>query len=293
MQAPPAKKVKVSKFRLWTLTVYPPSLTDDPNQPNPINFPDCRWAVASVERCPTTGKLHVQASIMYHNQVTLSHVRNDFGNSGHYEPSKGTAQQNLAYCTKSDTHVAGPWTIGELPKQGKRNDWHNVLTMAKEKKTFSEIVVQHPHLAPAAKGIVTIMEAVLPPPPISREMTVMYLWGPTGVGKTHQAMNKYPDACVIKGKYVDGKSFDQYNNEDTIIFDEWDPSEWPLTLMNSLLDKWKCPLQCRYQNKYARWTTVVITSNHDPNQCYPSHLRATFLRRLTIIKKIMSQDDTI
>lgn len=291
MSEPVVKRVKLSKFRLWAITLFPDGLTDDPTQSNPIVFPPCRWAVASLERAPTTGKLHIQGAIYYESQVHLSRLRTDFGDSGHYEPAKGTAQQNLDYCSKSETHVAGPWTVGTLPQQGKRSDWHAVADMVKQKKTFNEIVTTYPHLAPMSKGITTLMEACLPPPTVIRDMTTIFIWGPSGVGKTHLALTTYPEAYLIRGKYMEGKSFDMYNNETVLILDEWDPSEWPLTEMNKLTDKWKCPLTCRYNNKYGRWNIVVITSVRSPHDCYSLNVRAQFLRRLTEIKYISVRPD--
>lgn len=301
MSEPQYKRQKTSasdsvssvRSRGWCFTLFPPQgSVYDQNSSCPIEWPNCRWGIVSIERAPNTGRIHFQGAVYYNTPQRLSRLRSDFYDNGHYEPMKGTPKQNESYCSKDNTHVAGPWSTGEIPKQGKRTDWHSVVDMAKEKKTFNEIVLALPHLAPASKGITSILEATLPPPPISRDVIVHYLWGPTGVGKTHQAMMTFPNAYIIRGKYSDGKSFDQYANEEVLILDEWDPTEWPLTLMNSLLDKWKCPLQCRYANKYARWTRVIITSNHRPDQCYSPNLRQTFLRRLNI-REITSRDDVV
>lgn len=294
MSEPPVKKAKLSKFRNWSLTIYPDGLTEDPNQGNPIVFPDCRWAVASVERCPTTKRLHVQAAVIYKNQVYLSRLQSDFGFSGHYEPSKGTPKQNLEYCTKSDTHVAGPWTIGEMPSQGKRSDWDGVKEDFIAKKTFNEVVLKYPHLAPCSKGLQVLQEACMPIVPAFRDVTVFILMGPTDVGKTHRVMVQFPDCYKITGKYVDGKSFDGYTSQDVLFIDEFKSSEWPMTLMNGLLDKWKLTLQCRYQNKEARWTRVIIATNENYLQLYCGmQYRDTFLRRLNFVELVSNKTDVI
>ena len=66
--------------------------------------------------------------------------------------------------------------------------------------------------------------------------------------------------------------------------------------MNGLLDKWKCPLQCRYNNKYAVWTKVIILTNAEPEALYPvvhHQQRDSFLRRLTKIVKVESQEQEV
>lgn len=203
----------------------------------------------------------------------------------HLESMRGTVKQNVDYCGKAETKVAGPWKFGELPvNQGKRTDWEKVKQDALAGMTRAEIVMESPHLAPMAKGIDVLIEAAKSKPATSRTVKVWVLSGPTNTGKTHRAMTAFPDAYLIRGKYFEGKSFDQYNGELVLILDEWDPYEWPLTLMNGLMDKWKCPLQCRFFNKHALWTTVIICTNYGLDHCYPAVpalQRDTFRRRVT------------
>lgn len=282
------------RARGWCFTIFPDaSAVFDDKSVCPIEWPNCRWGIVSIEKAPNTGRFHFQGAVYYNTPQRMSRLRSDFGETGHYEVMKGSPQQSETYCSKAGSHIAGPWQTGEIPKQGKRTDWDAVKTDIQAGKTFNEIVIAYPHLAPTAKGITTLIEATLPPPPISRVVTVFYLWGPTGTGKTHRALTTFPDSYLIRGAISPGKSFDQYFNEETLVLDEWDPMEWPLTLLNSLLDKWKCPLQCRYANKYARWTRVIITTNHKPDHCYTLALRPTFLRRLDFIEEIVDRDTVV
>lgn len=282
------------RARGWCFTLFPDvSNVYDDKATCPIEWPNCVWGIVSIEKAPNTGRIHFQGAVYYKSAQRMSRLKSDFGDKGHYEIMKGSPQQSETYCSKDNTHIAGPWSTGTIPHQGKRTDWDQVKTEIQEKKTFNDIVLAHPHLAPAAKGIHVLMEAALPAPQITRTVTVFYLWGPTGVGKTHRALMTFPNAYLITGKYIEGKMFDQYFDEATLVLDEWDPMEWPLTTMNTLLSQWKCPLQCRYANKYARWERVIITSNHNPNQVYTLGLRPTFLRRLDYITEIKDQNQIV
>jgi len=107
------------------------------------------------------------------------------------------------------------------------------------------------------------------------------VWGPTGIGKTHWLRKYAPDAfCVRPGR----GPWDMYNNEDVIYFDEFDFLKWEITEMNMYLDKWPCPLNCRYNNKMAYWTKVSILSNIDPADWWPcaaAAVRDAFFRRVS------------
>lgn len=283
-----------NRKRGWCFTIFPDAtIVYDDKATCPITWPKCRWGIVSIEKAPTTGRFHFQGAIYYDNVKRLATLQKHFGPSGHYEIMKGSPKQNETYCSKDGTHIAGPWTTGTLPSQGKRNDWDGAFSDAKKGFTRNQLIAARPHLAPCHSGLDALVEAAQPPPPISRTVTVFYLWGPTGTGKTHRALTTFPDAYLIRGPLVPGKSFDQYSNELTLVLDEWDPMEWPLTLLNGLLDKWKCPLMCRYANKYARWTKVIITTNHKPDQCYTLALRPTFLRRLDYIEEIVDRDTVV
>lgn len=292
------------RSRAWVLTIFgsDASTWEDlcdkelHDIPCPVKMPECTWCILSLERAPTTGRLHLQGAVYYHNAVTLSHVQSDFGVNGHYEVMRGTPKESEDYCSKDATHIKGPWVHGTCPKQGKRTDWETVKEKVIAKVPRNQILMESPHLAPCFRGVDALIEAARPNPEISRDITVYMMYGPTGTGKTHRALMSFPDAYVIRGKLVEGKSFDLYNGESCLVLDEWDPREWPITTMNTLLDKWKCPLQCRYQNKYALWTKVIITTNIEPDSWYndakPQQL-AAFQRRITHTFHVQSQEDLI
>lgn len=245
-----------------------------------------------LEKAPTTGQIHIQGFMITLKTQRMTGVAKMLPHA-HLEVMKGSVKQNIEYCSKSDSKVAGPWTFGELPtKQGKRTDWSTVKEMADAGSKKKDILAEFPHLAPCVKGIEALIEASRPAPPISRDVQVWYLYGATGTGKTHRAYTAFPKAFKIRGKYFEGKSFDMYDGEEVLILDEWSPYEWSLTLMNTLLDKWETPLQCRYNNKYAYWTKVIICTNFKPEECYAAVLggqKASFFRRLTHQVEILSQ----
>lgn len=273
-----------------------------PGTPCPVGYwfdsGKIKYLVCQLERAPETGQLHLQGYCQFNNQIMLSGLAKiTKDHKPHWEVRRGSHEQARDYCKKADSRVNGPWELGqEKNEQGKRTDWAQVSEKIQQGCSKKQILMDHPHLAPCVRGVEALIDAHRPEAPLQRDVQVFFLYGPTGTGKTHRAFTTFPKAYKIKGRYFEGKSFDQYDNQTVLILDEWDPAQWDLTLMNSLLDKWECPLQCRYQNKTAYWTTVVICTNFKPEECYPAVFklqRDTFLRRLTHIIEIKTKDDPV
>jgi len=142
-------------------------------------------------------------------------------------------------------------------------------------------------------GILELHRQLAVLPPCRRDISVTILWGKTGVGKTHRVLSKYPECYVVGG----GRDpFGQYNNEAVICFEEFNWRDWRVQDMLKYLDVWRCKLDCRYHDKYARWNRVFILSNMDPNGWYPyetEDVRAAFFRRVHSNIEVMSQDQVI
>jgi len=72
-----------------------------------------------LEAAPTTGKLHWQGYVEFKSKTTITQARKLFIDGANYRKAEGTAEQNMIYCSKSRSKVAGPWSIGEArPSQG-------------------------------------------------------------------------------------------------------------------------------------------------------------------------------
>lgn len=258
--------------------------------------PDWTYAVMQVEVCPNTGRKHVQGYFRLRTAVGFARAQTTVPDFTHLEAAKGTVADNIRYCTKAASRLADtePWEHGERPRPGKRTDWDSVLTDLRAGQTCAEVVLERPHLAPMFRGIEVLATHLKPLPPAVRNVQAFFLFGPSGVGKSHRAHVMFPAAYCITGRYYEGKSFDGYEQEETLILDEWKDTEWPMTLMNSILDKWKLTLQCRYRNKQAFWTRVLVLSNQRPHEIYygDAH-RSTFWRRFAQQVEISDREQLI
>lgn len=238
---------------------------------------DVAYLVYEHQIAPETGRRHLQGYVRFNNRKRFSTVTAWFAARGmagtHIEKAKGSEEQNRAYCTREETRAAGtePTEYGVYNpnhgKQGTRTDLAGAIDMLDKGASLGEVARAHAaDFVRYHRGFQAYADATRPLPPLSRDVTVYVLWGPTGTGKTHRTLNKFPEIYSVKpGRDPWG----MYRQETAIFFDEYDWEKWPLQEMNRYLDKWRCMLDARYADKYAMWTTVIIAANTNPSSWYP------------------------
>lgn len=82
--------------------------------------------IYQLEKAPSTGMLHLQGFIATMDRCSFDVIRSYFhGVDVNCQPWIQESRQSGAaweYCQKPDTRLAGPWTHGKPPAQGKRAD---------------------------------------------------------------------------------------------------------------------------------------------------------------------------
>jgi len=216
-----------------------------------------------------------------------------FGDRVHFEQRWGTHEQAKAYVMKENTRMNGPWEFGdEVPDQGTRTDlkqYADAVRVRAERgmprqQCINEVIAEHYAAATFGRALDVWYDAYYRPPEFERDVTIYYVWSRnSGAGKTNRTKWFYGRrACFIDPPYVEGKSFDKYGGEHVLVLDEWKPSQWPMTLMNTMLDPFEMTLNCRYRNKVSAWDTLIILTNKDPDTVYSQNPdRHTFIRRIT------------
>lgn len=243
-------------------------------------------------------KLKVTYVIFQKEKVTTEHyqgylhVKNPIGLKtitkvmfgAHLEFSKGTPLENKEYCTKSKSRIAGPWEYGELPVQGKRNDIKEFVEKVKAGKivTFVDSVEQEPNLTCRYLKFAERMLGLYKKRMHQTEGVVF--WGAAGKGKSKKAWETWPDA-YSKG---DGKWFDGYQGEETIIWDDFDDAQVPLGAWLKLVDRY--PLQVEVKGGYVPMMAkrIVFTSNIHPDMWFPA---ATMEQREAIKRRLVSVEE--
>lgn len=291
-------KFQSQRFMLTLWDKYMPDEWDGSDIMRVFENKGAWYACWGYEAAPTTGEMHYHVYVRFEHKRASTTICNYFktvcGKNLFIEKPLGNEKQVRDYCWCEGEHAAKLPSSnghGELnpanfdPKwhemQGKRSDLEAIRDALKEGKDEAWVAENHPGDFMRMHGGIAKMKALLgPKAPLRREVEVVLLWGPSDTGKTHRVMTGFDDVFLVEP----GRSpFDAYNGEVTIFFDEWNHDQYPITKMNKFLDVWRCPIDCRYNNKYAAWTRVVICANSPPATYYamePPMLQEAFRRRI-------------
>lgn len=223
------------------------------------------------------GTEHIQGYVRFTNKCRLRTALALLGGHCHVLLARGNEQQCRDYCTKEDTRIAAGEEHGtfnpEAGVKGRRTDLLQITAKCAAGVPLRQIATDHPgDWIRYHQGIESLHQQLAPEAPIQREVTVQVLWGPSGTGKTHRVRT---NTVFLRtgGIYVVKPGRDpwgRYQGQATILFDEFDWTKWEIFDMNQYLDKWGTDLSCRFHDKSAAWTRVVICANSSPTTWWPN-----------------------
>lgn len=251
------------------------------------------------------GTYHTHVYTCFKNGIRFSTLKKHFYEA-HFEVARGTSEQNRDYILKQgkwaedkkhETTVEGSYEeYGEIPQehQGARTDLHELYSLIKQGFSDYELFEANPdnirHFDKFEKIRQTLRYEEFKT--TYRKLTVQYIWGETGVGKTRYIMEHHGYESVFRiTDYT--HPFDNYHGQDVIVFDEF-RSNLSVQNMLNYLDGYPLELPCRYANKYACYHTVYIISNIPLEKQYsfiqenePATWKA-FLRRINKVIEFTS-----
>lgn len=227
------------------------------------------------------GTPHTHVYLVFRNAVMFSTIQRHFYGV-HIEPAHGSSKENRDYIrkegkwaedSKHETNLPNTFEeSGELPDErapGKK-DSEVILAMISDGATNADILREFPtsmsrlHHIDAARQ--TILEEKYRT--VFRDLSVAYMWGKTGIGKTRKIMEQYGYENVYRITNYQ-HPFDSYAGQDVILFDEF-RSSLPISDMLKYLDGYPVMLPCRYADKVACFTKVYVVSNIHFNAQYPN-----------------------
>lgn len=229
----------------------------------------------------------MQGWVQTKDRKSFNQMKRFFGEN-HFELCFGSEYDNDKYCTKDNKYIK----IGKFITQGARTDLEAVKNDIQAGKSLKYIAdnyfsawVRYKNSFKEYKMMCDQEKRKL-----DRKINVEYVYGKTGTGKTHYAVNKTKDSFKIEGGSLNW--WDGYNGEKTLIIDEYN-NDVPVTKMLNLLDKYTLRLDVKNSFTYANWENVIITSNLTPEQlhenCKFEHKQA-LLRRINTITHLKNPE---
>lgn len=146
------KNARTPKHRNWCFTAFKEPVIDTGS---------VSYYIYQKEKCPKTGKEHYQGYIEFDEVRRLSECKNVFTTekvSVHVEPRKGTQEQAIAYCMKSETAVGEPVKFGKPKQQGNRSDIDALWETIAQGHTARETL--HAHGGTALRYINAVIKAL-------------------------------------------------------------------------------------------------------------------------------------
>lgn len=186
----------------------------------------------------------------------------------HLEPMKGTWAQAIAYCGKEQpvTH------LGAIPAPGARSDLQAAVEAAEAGLNRRDALAEGAIRSFAAhRGYNALRSDLGPRPDKYRCMKVMWLWGPTGVGKSVFATEALARASGGRRPYPVTRMTDifwmGYNEETTCIVDDIsEVTEACLQTFNQAFGGLDCDVRVSGGAVPCRVQYAVITSHHSPQE---------------------------
>ena len=251
-------------------------------------------AVYSEEAGSTTGYHHYQAFAYWEGKTTGSRVRALFGDA-HVEPAGKPAVACAAYCSKDKTHLSGPYWLGAydavpgMKPTTEQVERKSKFDAAQEKISngwhYEDFLNDHEWMAWALRHRQSIQDLIMARNAHlygehDRAVSVDYIWGPAGSGKTKSILDMYTRRSVFMADLGSAFPFDGYAGEEVLLLDDFRSSIVFNDLLR-ILDQYPLRVNVKGSHSWACWTKVIISANIPLTEQYPnlSERKDPLLRR--------------
>jgi len=212
-----------------------------------------------------SGTPHYQGFVRFKSAKSLTAAKALISNRAHLEVTRGTDQEARDYCAgpyskEGKEKPANPEFIefGEMSKQGKRTDLEEVRDMVNEGASMIEIIGK-------ARSLQSIKTAQVILPYLERrrcwKTKVIWLWGPTGTGKSATAWKEGGAEAYSPLSY---KWWQGYDNQETVILDDIRPGWATFDELLRLFDRYPLMVECKGGSRQFTGRTIYVTCPYDP-----------------------------
>jgi len=273
------------RFRNWCFTI---------NNPDDRDYSQVRTVETVCKGWQTeiggSGTPHIQGWLVLKNARTLKGLKKDL-TKAHLEPMKGTIQDSITYCSKPEGMFIPYEQIGDLPPgQGARTDLKELGERIRNGETTVKKILEEDPTKYHQYGRTLEKLAGLAERKKHRTWQTrgIWIWGPSGVGKSHRAFEGYSDETHYIWQYDDKGWQEDYDGQETIIMDELRQGKLKYEDLLRLLDKYPMKLSQRGKAPVAfLGKTIIITSSLPPEDIYrmenTKDSLAQLLRRIEIV----------
>lgn len=253
-----------------------PDNTDERREMSPEDVMDClekaSFFVFQLEEGSKTGYDHYQIFAQFQSATRFSSIRKSFMSRGfscqYVAPRQHSVSSCLAYCSKSDTRLEGPWTRGEaqLPSTDDKTLLLEAENNLAEGLTTVDSLLLNPETRPAVRRHLNYLRAIEEASlrdkwsKTDRHVTTHFLYGPPRTGKTWGLTHERYSYNEVYSITDWCHPWDSYSQQRVLILDEFE-AQPDFHLLCQILEGYPLELSARYSNRWAAWNEVWIVSN--------------------------------
>lgn len=295
---------EMSRSRGWCFTLN--NYTQEEEEA--IKKIDCKYLVFGHEHTKEgEGTPHLQGYIFFKNQKQFNPVKKLFPARTHLEVQKGNSEQAAEYCKKEgvDIYEKGerPLTKKEIRSEGGRKrgeiqkeEWTNMINHAIDqdvdwiRENYPDTYLRYEATFERIKNRAR-EEKNLDLDNKGLRDHFLWLWGPTGSGKSHSARAIAAKIDPDHEPYLKdwNKWWNGYSGQKVTIIDEASPErlEHLIDFLKKWADKWTFTAEVKGSSYNAiRPEYIIITSNYAMKDCIPKMQDyAALKRRFSEIEK--------
>nr|WAE42385.1 MAG: replication associated protein [Cressdnaviricota sp.] len=208
---------------------------------------------------------HIQGYVYFENAITMKSM-SVYLPRAHLEGAKGTSLRNQEYCSKEGKVFCEK---GEPPMQGKRNDLDAIKKEIALGKQVDDICMENPMIYHQYGRTLSKIEDICFRKKYRSEMTKgIWIYGGTGVGKSHMAFENYtPDTHYVLN-INDNGWWEGYTGQENVIINEF-RGQIKFSELLDLVDKWPKTVKRRNREPAPFISkTVWVTSCFPPEEVY-------------------------
>jgi len=245
----------------------------------------CKYIIVGKE-VAASGTPHLQGYVSFDSNKRFKAVKKLFPHGTHLEKAKGSALQNIAYCSKEDSTA---YTSGVPPASkgsGNKIRWDEAKDAAKEGR-FEDVPAElqwrfYRTMKEMAK------DNMKKPVPLSGPCG-LWIYGETGSGKTYAVTTQHPDRYMKPlNKWWDG-----YQGEDVVHIDEISPehTKYLADKLKLWADAYPFPAETKGGACQLRPKRIIVTSNYSIDEMgFLTNDYPAIKRRFKEIKKEREQN---
>lgn len=276
--------------RDWLCTLH---VTEPPTLPPSADLPETiLYACGQLERAPTTGQLHWQFYVHFDTKRRLGGAKSilvtwlgEHASSTHLEPMRGTRQQCIEYCQKSDSYESHRFSYGPVPVRKRRGDellaffrsGGKLVDMASDPAWDDMLLRYSRSRLSELSSLVSRKQR-----DSSGSFVCEVHYGPPGTGKSRRVFSCFPDAYIKPS----GKWWDHYDGQSCVIMDDFDGSFLQFGDFKRIFDRYHTYVEIKGGVVPLLATHFILTTNTHPSNWWSGQVlgrdgRDAIWRRIT------------